>query len=121
ARTSPRSSSRSQSCARTSCGRGRAWLSVRPGSPRSSRRDRKSTRLNSSHVSISYAVFCLKKKKEVHLEAPLRTPRKFLGLGLSFKSHVAELRAKKIPITIPPHHVWFNKPVTAINAPYDPI
>src|SRR4051812_49889614 len=27
--------------------------------------DRKSTRLNSSHMSISYAVFCLKKKKEV--------------------------------------------------------
>src|SRR5699024_12073665 len=27
------------------------------------RSDRKSTRLNSSHVSISYAVFCLKKKK----------------------------------------------------------
>src|SRR5690625_5817595 len=27
------------------------------------RRDRKSTRLNSSHVAISYAVFCLKKKK----------------------------------------------------------
>src|SRR5207253_6075620 len=27
-------------------------------------RDRKSTRLNSSHVAISYAVFCLKKKKE---------------------------------------------------------
>src|SRR5690242_21297801 len=26
-------------------------------------RDRKSTRLNSSHMSISYAVFCLKKKK----------------------------------------------------------
>src|SRR5437773_12177221 len=27
------------------------------------RRDRKSTRLNSSHITISYAVFCLKKKK----------------------------------------------------------
>src|SRR5690606_41734681 len=27
-------------------------------------RDRKSTRLNSSHVKISYAVFCLKKKRE---------------------------------------------------------
>src|SRR5437773_8124400 len=26
--------------------------------------DRKSTRLNSSHITISYAVFCLKKKKE---------------------------------------------------------
>src|SRR5207249_12184035 len=29
-------------------------------------RDRKSTRLNSSHVSISYAVFCLKKKIKKH-------------------------------------------------------
>src|SRR5204862_7084000 len=29
-------------------------------------RDRKSTRLNSSHVEISYAVFCLKKKKKPH-------------------------------------------------------
>src|SRR5699024_12079743 len=28
-------------------------------------KDRKSTRLNSSHVSISYAVFCLKKKKKI--------------------------------------------------------
>src|SRR5690625_5390426 len=28
--------------------------------------DRKSTRLNSSHVAISYAVFCLKKKKAIH-------------------------------------------------------
>src|SRR5690606_6882446 len=28
--------------------------------------DRKSTRLNSSHVKISYAVFCLKKKKKTH-------------------------------------------------------
>src|SRR5699024_12655094 len=30
--------------------------------------DRKSTRLNSSHVSISYAVFCLKKKKKKNRE-----------------------------------------------------
>src|SRR3712207_7988093 len=28
-------------------------------------RDRKSTRLNSSHANISYAVFCLKKKKKI--------------------------------------------------------
>src|SRR5258708_29268956 len=32
--------------------------------PRKSDRDRKSTRLNSSHQIISYAVFCLKKKKK---------------------------------------------------------
>src|SRR5699024_12715651 len=33
--------------------------------PDQSVQDRKSTRLNSSHVSISYAVFCLKKKKQI--------------------------------------------------------
>src|SRR5437764_3259034 len=38
------------------------------------RGDRKSTRLNSSHRCISYAVFCLKKKKTNHLcRAALRT------------------------------------------------
>src|SRR5437773_12036559 len=31
---------------------------------RSNTKDRKSTRLNSSHITISYAVFCLKKKKK---------------------------------------------------------
>src|SRR5437899_10168765 len=37
--------------------RKRAWAAR-------SNRDRKSTRLNSSHLGISYAVFCLKKKKQ---------------------------------------------------------
>src|SRR5690606_41379907 len=32
------------------------------------KKDRKSTRLNSSHVKISYAVFCLKKKKKIKKE-----------------------------------------------------
>src|SRR5256885_9353279 len=34
--------------------------------PSPARRDRKSTRLNSSHLVISYAVFCLKKKNKPH-------------------------------------------------------
>src|SRR5256884_7129436 len=34
-------------------------------------RDRKSTRLNSSHGYISYAVFCLKKKKKPHINLPI--------------------------------------------------
>src|SRR5574340_1366340 len=44
--------------------RGRRGRTRRPpaGGP-AARRDRKSTRLNSSHQKISYAVFCLKKKK----------------------------------------------------------
>src|SRR3712207_7583095 len=33
-------------------------------------RDRKSTRLNSSHANISYAVFCLKKKKDYSIDTP---------------------------------------------------
>src|SRR3712207_7332031 len=33
--------------------------------------DRKSTRLNSSHANISYAVFCLKKKKQYHISTNL--------------------------------------------------
>src|SRR2546427_9526559 len=38
--------------------------------------DRKSTRLNSSHSQISYAVFCLKKKKKKkHIERPIHTRR----------------------------------------------
>src|SRR5690349_22159511 len=36
----------------------------------SSKADRKSTRLNSSHVEISYAVFCLKKKKKINTTRP---------------------------------------------------
>src|SRR3712207_8285524 len=35
----------------------------RPGPRQAPPRDRKSTRLNSSHANISYAVFCLKKKQ----------------------------------------------------------
>src|SRR6266513_1574963 len=40
------------------------------------RLDRKSTRLNSSHVSISYAVFCLKKKKKKNKQILLQTKKK---------------------------------------------
>src|SRR5690606_39992246 len=62
--------------ARTPQGRSRASAPVARElagrTPRGARRmrqslqDRKSTRLNSSHVKISYAVFCLKKKKKIN-------------------------------------------------------
>src|SRR5690625_6217678 len=45
-------------CLQQATGVGSAWGGEHPGC----RPDRKSTRLNSSHVAISYAVFCLKKK-----------------------------------------------------------
>src|SRR2546430_9874581 len=50
------------------------------------RADRKSTRLNSSHSQISYAVFCLKKKNIAHAAAdratPPRTGRSFCATRL---------------------------------------
>src|SRR5438034_467228 len=63
-------------CSRTAATRAFFWVwpptgtrrGAAPGSARCSARrphpDRKSTRLNSSHTVISYAVFCLKKKKQ---------------------------------------------------------
>src|SRR6266581_8480384 len=49
----------------------------RHGAARPGRRpDRKSTRLNSSHPSISYAVFCLKKKKKKHKTSCIRKKKK---------------------------------------------
>src|SRR6185436_20885865 len=41
-----------------------------------SRRDRKSTRLNSSHQIISYAVFCLKKKKKKKTQSNINKKKK---------------------------------------------
>src|SRR6267154_5117309 len=54
----------------------------------SSRRDRKSTRLNFSHPSISYAVFCLKKKKtNLNLPYPsINTLRQYEKLSQATQS-----------------------------------
>src|SRR2546430_2994878 len=46
-----------------------SWRSLGAG------QDRKSTRLNSSHSQISYAVFCLKKKKEQRITSTTNTSR----------------------------------------------
>src|SRR5690348_17466410 len=46
--------------------------------------DRKSTRLNSSHPSISYAVFCLKKKKK-------KTITKIKPITITYKNHISDM------------------------------
>src|SRR5690606_39683894 len=70
-RTAPRTHSFKRACRRAGGVSASSSASVRAGfaadvvsalCARGARRDRKSTRLNSSHVKISYAVFCLKKK-----------------------------------------------------------
>src|SRR5436305_8885824 len=54
---------------------------IEPGRFRhfAARQDRKSTRLNSSHVRISYAVFCLKKKIAARNEIYLRVKFPYVG------------------------------------------
>src|SRR5262245_62925081 len=44
--------------------------------------DRKSTRLNSSHLGISYAVFCLKKKKKKKKNKPKKTDIKYRKMNI---------------------------------------
>jgi 2-keto-4-pentenoate hydratase/2-oxohepta-3-ene-1,7-dioic acid hydratase in catechol pathway len=53
-----------------------------------------------------------------HLEAPVLHPRKFLALGGSYEAHLKEA-SQLLPR--PKHQTWFNKQVTCINGPYDPI
>src|SRR5690349_25145849 len=55
-------------CRRTNCRRASTNIGWK------SAEDRKSTRLNSSHVEISYAVFCLEKKKEAIDEGRAEAP-----------------------------------------------
>src|SRR6266513_1591088 len=75
-------------------------------------RDRKSTRLNSSHVSISYAVFCLKKKKWEDYAGSLLSiivvcvPGLVVG-PLLIVFYAIKLRLLPVALWIPPWHVFF--------------
>src|SRR6266446_9459642 len=56
-----------------------AWLVIRGPSSACRPRDRKSTRLNSSHLVISYAVFCLKKKKTIATKNQMNVKKKIVA------------------------------------------
>src|SRR5204862_672100 len=66
------------------------------GAPTS--RDRKSTRLNSSHVEISYAVFCLKKKKNK------KTNVKKKNTCISYETLKRKMMNLKPPHTLSEYH-----------------
>src|SRR2546430_5250036 len=86
----------------------------------SNRKDRKSTRLNSSHSQISYAVFCLKKKIAANNSLDVRQPRvghrdtslSLYAISTELHSRVLilyqRLRALLIPLHLsahPPHEL----------------
>src|SRR5256885_6995702 len=73
------------------------------------RKDRKSTRLNSSHLVISYAVFCLKKKKNLQPPRPL-SPRHSphilsVRLSVCLLPFSAHLQLRPSLLTTPRHHL----------------
>src|SRR5471032_1448479 len=65
---------------------------------RRGRPDRKSTRLNSSHITISYAVFCLKKKKKI--KALLHTENKNIITISTIYHDEKTLRIIHLPMTL---------------------
>src|SRR3712207_7619787 len=70
-------------------------------SHRAARIDRKSTRLNSSHANISYAVFCLKKKKITNIETRVschRVTRHYRASPIG-RSQVAARQRERPPRT----------------------
>src|SRR2546430_13378863 len=78
-----------------------------PGNRRcTANRDRKSTRLNSSHSQISYAVFCLKKKKSA------RRPR----ASLRNLTHASPHLTQPMPSRVPSHDCSYLLPRTRVVA-----
>ena len=56
---------------------------------------------------------------DVTLNAPLDDPQKFLAIGMNYQAHADEAAAAGIPI--PTSQLWFNKQVSCITGPFDPI
>src|SRR5436305_7100016 len=86
------------------------WPATTPGA---SAKDRKSTRLNSSHVRISYAVFCLKKKKQPPVVlVPVRRQHQHLDplLAAHDLDHHRRLRGLRPPL--PRGAVALHRPVS---------
>src|SRR5256885_10086683 len=67
-----------------------------PRRPSLTARDRKSTRLNSSHLVISYAVFCLKKKNNRAFPGPPRHSPLRATTHVSYATHLAEPPASSV-------------------------
>ncbi|AUU06155.1 TPA: fumarylacetoacetate hydrolase family protein [Raoultella planticola] len=57
--------------------------------------------------------------EEVRLEAPIHDPQKFLGIGMNYRQHAEE--ARRAGIAIPSSQMWFNKQVSCISGPFDPV
>src|SRR5256886_7428113 len=75
-----------------------------PPVPISSSRDRKSTRLNSSHSQISYAVFCLQKEVVTHGQHRVPAERRLAGAGQRYDPGPGHLGALEALVDPEPEH-----------------
>src|SRR5690606_9312743 len=106
---------RTPGAAGTGCGTGTA---APPGGPERPL-DRKSTRLNSSHVKISYAVFCLKKKKTKN-----ERPNPLIGIATITRTHCqvcTSCTAQTVPILAAASNVTRAEKDTHIHASRKPV
>lgn len=60
------------------------------------------------------------RREHLRLRAPVPRPGKVLGIGLNYLDHINEKIIGEVR-TPPEHQVWFTKPATAVNGPYDAI
>src|SRR2546430_6981825 len=67
-----------------------------PPIPKQFQLDRKSTRLNSSHSQISYAVFCLKKKKTNKSQLRTQVRSRYLLARLLLRTHASDDHSKSV-------------------------
>lgn len=56
---------------------------------------------------------------QVTLHAPVPSPEKYLAIGMNYADHGAE--AKELGLDVPQWQLWFNKQVSCITGPYDPV
>lgn len=56
---------------------------------------------------------------DVRLEAPIPDAQKYLAIGMNYHDHAKEARRAGVPV--PQNQLWFNKQVTCITGPFDPI
>lgn len=56
---------------------------------------------------------------DVKLEAPIPDAQKYLAIGMNYHDHAEE--AAKAGVPVPKNQLWFNKQVSCITGPYDPI
>lgn len=56
---------------------------------------------------------------QVRLEAPIPDPQKYMAIGMNYHDHAEESR--RAGMKVPEHQLWFNKQVSCITGPFDPV